>query len=336
VGKWQIASYFYLGGMSAGAYLLGRAAERFGGRRHRDLARVASYLALATLIPCPPLLIADLGDPKRFHHMLRVFKPGTPMNLGTWSIVAYSGMAAYEAVRQYLTQQDRKPSAWQRSKLLKLMNNGVLLAIHDAAGVPFSLLVAGYTGVLLSCTANPLWCKNPWLGPLFSCSAMSTGAEAVSLAMDLTGADAERSQRALQNVDTAAHVAELACMEGFKHCAGESAAAMYRGKLRKHQLISLGGIVAAEILKRFPVGRRYRKPLRVVASTLGLAAGFSLRWATVFGGREAAADPHLDRVVSRPSTKSTKRLPSSPRGRKQIAEFRNPRMGVHAMPPTMP
>ncbi len=98
VWSWEIATYFFFGGLSAGAYVLGRAAERGGGRKYRDLTRMASYVALGTLMPCPPLLIADLGDPKRFHHMLRVWKPGTPMNFGTWSIVAYSGMAAYEVV----------------------------------------------------------------------------------------------------------------------------------------------------------------------------------------------------------------------------------------------
>ena len=28
-------------------------------------------------------LVLDLGDPLRFHYMLRVFKPSAPMSLGT-------------------------------------------------------------------------------------------------------------------------------------------------------------------------------------------------------------------------------------------------------------
>ena len=36
------------------------------------------------------LLVLDLGDPLRFHHMLRVFKPSSPMSLGTWSLTIYS------------------------------------------------------------------------------------------------------------------------------------------------------------------------------------------------------------------------------------------------------
>src|SRR5437870_13794814 len=81
VWKWEIASYFFFGGVSSGAYLISRLAERFGGGRYRDVARVGSYVALASFLPCPPLLIHDLGDPKRFHHMLRVWKPSSPMNL---------------------------------------------------------------------------------------------------------------------------------------------------------------------------------------------------------------------------------------------------------------
>ena len=309
VWKWQIATYFYLGGLSAGAYVLGRAAERVAG--NEDVSRMASYVAMATLLPCPPLLIDDLGDPKRFHHMLRVWKPTTPMNLGTWGLLAYSGMAAFETARQFLMEQDRHSHAGRPSALLKIMNNPVVLTLHDMAGIPFALLIAGYTGVLLSCTANPLWCKNPWLGPLFSASALSTGAEAISLMLDLADSRSTpaASQEVLQHVDTVAHAAELTCLEGFNRFAGEKSAPLRRGALRKFHLISLGGIIAAEVLKRLPVEDRYRRGVRMTASVLGLAAGFSLRWAMVHGGHAAAADPHLSRAASAPDRRAKRPAP---------------------------
>ena len=302
--KWEIASYFFLGGLSAGAYLLGRAAQRGAPGEHRDVCRVASLIALGSIMPCPFLLIHDLGDPKRFHHMLRVWKPSSPMNFGSWAITAYGGMAGFEAVRQYLTYKEAQslPDA-KRSELLALMNNGVVLAIHDAVGVPFSLIVAGYTGVLLSCTSNPLWCKNPWLGPLFSASALSTGAEAITLALDLLGEGGggnERSQETLQIVDTVAHLGELICMEGFRHYAGDKAKPAMHGKYGKYHRLSLAGILAAEALKRLPVREKYRRRVRMAASALGLVAGFSLRWFMVHGGHSSAADPHAARLVSRP------------------------------------
>ena len=47
-------------------------------------------IALVFLVIDLLLLVADLGDPLRFHHMLRVFKPSSPMSLGTWCLTAYS------------------------------------------------------------------------------------------------------------------------------------------------------------------------------------------------------------------------------------------------------
>src|SRR5690349_15852418 len=226
--KWEIAWYFFLGGLSSGAYILSRLAERHGGKDepYRDITRIGTYLAMASFIPCPPLLIHDLGDPNRFHHMLRVFKPSTPMNFGTWSIVGYSGMAAAAALREYLKDK-AWPSGTPPTRLLNIADKSLLL-LHDAAGIPFAILVAGYTGVLLSSTANPLWCKNPWLGPMFTASAIATGAEAIGLALDATSKDSA-SHAALRKIDTVAHAVEGACIRGFAKHAGEAAKPLLTG-----------------------------------------------------------------------------------------------------------
>lgn len=298
VWKWQIATYFYLGGLSAGAYILGRAAERAGGPKYEKLAKVASLVALAAIIPCPGLLIWDLGDPKRFHHMLRVWKPSTPMNLGSWAITAYGGHVAFDVLRQWFISRGEKISARDRNQLRKLMRGGTLMLIHDAAGVPLSLIVASYTGVLLSCTSNPLWCKNNSLAPLFAASSLSTGAEAVSLAMDW-GDVSPTGQKILQHVDTIAHVAELAAMQCYMKEAGEKADPLRHGRVKKYHHFSTGAILAAEVIKHIPVPKHLRKHRRVLSAALGLAGGLALRWAMVFGGHDAAADPHLSRVVNR-------------------------------------
>lgn len=299
VWTWEVAAYFYLGGMSAGAFLLSRMAHRFGGKSFEGLAKAGSFVALGALLPCPPLLIADLGDPKRFHHMLRVWKPGSPMNLGTWAITAYGGAATAEAIRHYLAERQNTISHSERSRLLKMMNNGVVLAAHDAAGVPLALVVASYTGVLLSCTANPLWCKNPWLAPMFAASAIGTGAEAISLALDCTNTQRAEStaQRALKNVDTLAHAAEGIALGGFLRFAGEKGVPLTHGRAAKYHHLSIGAIVAAEILKRLWLPSFLRKPARMLTAILGLTGGFSLRWGLLAAGREAAENPHINRLV---------------------------------------
>jgi len=297
VWKWEIASYFFLGGLSAGAYTLARLAERFGGGKYRDLTRAGTYVSFLSLLPCPPLLIHDLGDPKRFHHMLRVFKPSTPMNLGTWTLMAYSGMAAAAVVREYL--RDREVSEADRSKLAKL-TNATLLAIHDAAGVPLALLVASYTGVLLSCTANPLWSQNPWLSPLFTASAFATGAAATQLAVSAqVGRGADESAEALEKIDTAAHVAEAVTLAGFLRHAGDRAKPLTQGTMKKHLWGAAAGLAGAEVLKLLPLRGKAKRMARVASAVAGLAAGFSLRWAIVHGGHESAADPRAARDLTR-------------------------------------
>ena len=106
----EIAAYFYLGGISAGSALIGSIAEVVGGERHKSLAHAAHYVSFATFLPCPALLIDDLGLPGRFHHMLRVFKPSSPMNLGAWAFLAH-GAGATVTVARMLAAEGRR---WRR------------------------------------------------------------------------------------------------------------------------------------------------------------------------------------------------------------------------------
>lgn len=293
VWKWMIGVYFYLGGLSAGAYIISRVAERFGKGRYQDVARAGAYLSLLSLIPCPPLLIWDLGDPKRFHHMLRVWKPRSPMNLGTWIITAYSAPVTYEAVRQFAG-----PGSGRDVPVLsKAVANPALSAASDLAGVPLGLMLASYTGVLLSSTANPLWSKNKFLAPLFVSSAMSTGIEAIGLALDLTSKSSE-AHGILQNLDTAAHAAELACMHGFMKEAGEKSAVLKTGTQRKTHQFAKGAILAAEVIKRVPVPQEWQRSKRIATNALGLAAGLALRWAMTHGGHASAQDPRASRLAT--------------------------------------
>ena len=50
----------------------------------------------------PLLLISDLGRPERFVNMLRVFKPTSPMSVGTWILSTYAPAAGVAAGWQLL------------------------------------------------------------------------------------------------------------------------------------------------------------------------------------------------------------------------------------------
>ena len=299
VWKWEIALYFWFGGISGGSHVLGRMADRFGGGRYRDLSKLASYVSFASLLPSPPLLIYDLGDPKRFHHMLRVFKPSTPMSLGSWILSGYSLPCTAEFVRQVAMHWLMSPD--QREAFEASTANKAVTAVNDVAGVPLALGLAGYTGVLLSCASTPLWCKNTWIGPLFSSSAIATAGSAVNLALDLTGADEHgASKRAVEAIETAAHVAEAVTLAGYLKQAGPLARPMTTGGQRHNLWITVAGILLPELLKRLPLQGRPKRATSILASLLSLAGGLALRWAFVYGGQESGGNPRDARLGSKP------------------------------------
>ncbi len=292
VWSWEIGAYFFLGGLSAGSYLLARVAERLGGARYRAVTRAGTAIAAAALLPCPILLIDDLGDRSRFHHMLRVFKPRSPMNLGSWVLTGYSGVLFLTALREWF----RGPSGRRRHRFV----GRAALFVLDLAGLPLALLFSGYTGVLLSATSTPVWSKNPWLGPLFCASAIDNGAAAIRLALEFRRGKAADGVEALETIDTAAHAAEAAATVGYLSTAGSLARPLTQGPLAPAFWGAAAGVVAAEVLKHVPAGGRIGRWAKVAGAILGVAGGFALKWAMQQAGPASACDPDADRQVSRP------------------------------------
>jgi hypothetical protein len=94
-------------------------------------------------------LVSDLGRPARFHHMLRVLKPTSPMSVGTWILTAYGPGAGLAAVAELV------PSRWRRTWPARLLARSARPAGLSAAATAPGL--ASYTAVLLSHTAVPGW-----------------------------------------------------------------------------------------------------------------------------------------------------------------------------------
>jgi Ni/Fe-hydrogenase subunit HybB-like protein len=107
-------------------------------------------------------LVADLGDPRRFHHMLRMMKVRSPMSLGVW---LSSGLAVFAFFSSLVSIVILRGSP----------NLAVLLKVVAAPGLLFALGVAMYKGVLLSATAQPVWGSVRWLGADLSISAGTCG-----------------------------------------------------------------------------------------------------------------------------------------------------------------
>ncbi len=285
--KWgdEVAGYFFFGGISSGAALLGAVAD-LSGERWRPLARTAHAVSLATAIPCAPLLIVELGRPSRFHHMMRIFKPSSPMNLGTWTLLAHSGVATLQAA-QALTGRTPLPPR--------------LLA---TAGIPPAMTLGGYSGVLLGTTSVPLWSKSPLLGGLFMASAVASGTSAVSLASVATGKDDPAAHAALGTIAIAAGASELALAGGFLATSGDAAKPLLEGGEGR---LLLGAALATTAALALEIAgtRSPNRALTALAATATLAGGAMLRWAVVRAGHRSA----LDRDANLASMRRTDRNP---------------------------
>src|SRR4029079_14594641 len=94
-------------------------------------------------------LVSDLGRPERFHHMLRVFKPTSPMSVGTWILSAFGPGVGAAAINELVPP--KWAQTWPARLLARLSRPLGLSAAATAPGV------ASYTAVLLSHTAVPGW-----------------------------------------------------------------------------------------------------------------------------------------------------------------------------------
>src|ERR1700694_1711297 len=131
--RWEIILYFFFGGLAAGSYVIASIASLFGSQEDRAVARTGYYLSLLALLPCPPLLIKDLGRPERFLNMLRIFKVKSPMSMGVWALLSFSLFSGITAMIQ--AARDGILGRWWGAKLLAALPQKILARPGTAMGI---------------------------------------------------------------------------------------------------------------------------------------------------------------------------------------------------------
>jgi formate-dependent nitrite reductase membrane component NrfD len=286
VWTWEVPTYFWLGGMAAGAYVTASLAQNFGSADDRRVAAGGYYIAAAALVPCAPLLIADLGRPDRFHHMLRIFKPLSPMNLGAWTLTGFTPIAfARAASHATSTGLLRGPIA----ALARLVPK----RLAELAGVVLGLTLAGYSGVLLAATNIPLWAKSKLLGGLFMASALASGSAAVTLQAARRGAPDATLHR-LATLESAASASEVAVLAGYLVQSGKTARPLTTGRFAAP--FWLGAVGTGTLLPMLihQVARRRdgrsRRLLMSMAAICTIAGSLALRWTIFEAGKDSSED----------------------------------------------
>ena len=184
--RWYNLGYFVLAGLAGGAYAIGTMLRLWGRPEDESAARLAFLLALPLLAVCPLLLTIDLGHPLRFWHMLIdtgavgggvIFKYWSPMSLGVWALLVFGVFAALTFLEVVALDGLRYPL----SRPVAAALGGPAGRLVNVVGTVLGLFVAGYTGVLLSVSNQPVWSDTYALGGLFLASGMSGAAALISL-----------------------------------------------------------------------------------------------------------------------------------------------------------
>ena len=147
--------------LTTGLFLVAALGELAAPEVFTPVAKIAYPLALVLLLTDLVFLVLDLGDPLRFHHMLRVFKPTSPMSLGTWCLTIYS-LPLTVAAALSLWPAGEPALEWVRKVAVVL---GLLPGLGSAV----------YKGVLLSTNAQPGWRDARWLAGYLTNSAFLLG-----------------------------------------------------------------------------------------------------------------------------------------------------------------
>jgi formate-dependent nitrite reductase membrane component NrfD len=288
--RWEIIWYFFLGGLAAGCYVLASIAALFGSKEDHVVTRTGYYLSLLALLPCPALLIKDLGRPERFLNMMRIFKFRSPMSMGVWALLSFSMFSAIAAITQ--AARDGLLGRWWWPRLLATMPQKLL----SLPGMFSALFLGGYTGVLLTATSVPLWSRSKLLGGIFLTSAISTSAALISLVLHLFSAPAKTLHK-LERLEWSAMLIEALELLRFLRESGRAARPLVGSAPQEHgkmfwRFMFGGGLVLPWLLQTFSLIRPSsgKQARGLLIPILVLVGGYFLRRTMIEAGRTSSQD----------------------------------------------
>ena len=258
----EVPLYLFLGGAGGTSAVIGALGE-FTGRR--SLAKAAHFTAAGGALASVGLLIVDLGRPARFLHMLRVFKPTSPLSVGSYILSPFSAAAGGTAALELLGWFPR------------------LERFAGAVSALFGGPMATYTAVLLANTAVPSWHEAHEAMPiLFAGSAMAAGG---GITMVFTPVDEAGPSRKMAVMGAALDLATMHQIETTHGIVSEPYHIGKAGTLLKAAKACTVGGAGIGLLAR-------RSRLAAVASGVLLAAGSALTRFGVFdAGMASSKDP---------------------------------------------
>ena len=184
IWNWIVAVDLFGAGLSAGAFIISATAYFLGRERYETITRIGAYIAPFPVILGILALIYDLERPHLFWRLFLTFQPNSVMSFGSWLLLFFSIFSMSHLVLWLPEKYDyfKIIPAIKANRILSRLrgdNLTVPRGLVAGFGIPISIGVGIYTGVLLGAlTARPFW-NNPMLPMLFLISAMMTGSAAI-------------------------------------------------------------------------------------------------------------------------------------------------------------
>lgn len=258
----DIAGYIFLGGLAGGSSVLAAGAQATG---RPELSTRAKAVATGAIALGAVGLVHDLGVPSRFPNMLRVFKPSSPMSVGSWLLAGYGPLAGLAAVTAA---------------------SGRFRRVGTAATIGAAVLgpvVSTYTAALISDTAVPAWHDGHREMPFVFAGSSATAAGGAGL-VAAPAAQAAPARR-LALLGGALEMAAAKRMEQRLATVGETYKAGAAGRyMRTGKYLTAAGLALAV------AGRRSRVTNAVAGVALVAASAFT-RFGIFRAGTQSAEDP---------------------------------------------
>ncbi|GGV21807.1 NrfD/PsrC family molybdoenzyme membrane anchor subunit [Streptomyces griseoflavus] len=272
--EWQpldVAGYLWLGGLAGASSLLAAGADVTA---RPALARTAKLGSAGAITLSLAALVHDLGRPARFLNMLRVFKPTSPMSVGSWLLAAYAPLTMAAAAADVAGRYR------------------IAGAAATASAAALAPAVATYTAVLICDTAVPSWHEGYREMPFVFAGSAATAAAGWALAAAPPGQTGPARRTAVLGA-----VLELGAFRLMKRNMGLAAetydSGRPRGWLRAAEGLTAGGALLAAL------AHRRGRVCAALAGTALLAGSAALRLGVFHAGVASAEDPRYTVVPQR-------------------------------------
>jgi formate-dependent nitrite reductase membrane component NrfD len=257
----DVAGYLFLGGLAGASSVIAAAAQI---TRRDSLAKSLKLVSTAAISLSGVALVHDLGRPSRFINMLRVFKPTSPMSMGSWLLASYAPFSAAASVNAL------------SGRFAFAGNLGTAVSAFLGPGV------ATYTAALISDTAVPAWHDAHRDMPFVFAASAAASASGAGL---VAGPSSEVAP--VRRLGIAAGVCEVAALDLMRRrmgLAGEAFAEAGRAKAltRASEAAVAIGVASAMLSSR--------SRLASAIAGLGLITGSACTRFAIFEAGIASAD----------------------------------------------